>query len=502
MLRTSQRNADYGTGTPSNQCNAIDRFRETSVDFVRCSLLTVLLAIFAIVPLPSHAQETQETVRISVKEDTPATTTVPSDDESIPVYTVRARVHREGGLPLNWLANYLAKKLGNIGGAKAGAAAGGFVGGPLGLFLGGSLGWLGGKIGEYAGDELIEDGRCGVDINVEAPSSTSSLRGDWAYGGIWMVDIPFDFGGLFKPASSTFLSVAEAMPTTSPWDSREYVRAGSTLDITAYDSLCYRASLDAEFKYQYDCDLYCDTTDPDAVCPAHCRAFEMEFVRIPAGSFLMGSRELTAEERETVPLEDQPYTGEFPQHSRSVDSFSLGKYEVTQAQWEVVMGSPPRCFIEECATCPVACVSWNDTQEFIEALNEQQSESRYSYRLPTEAEWEYAARAGTTGPRYGELDEIAWYRDNSGGGRHPVGEKQANAWGLHDMLGNVWEWTADWYRSYPGSDRELDYTGSDRVVRGGGWIHGRARFVRSAHRPYYSPGGRLNDFGFRLVRTE
>ena len=502
LPRCSQRNADYGTRTLGIPCSAIARSSGIRVDFVRCSPLMVLLVIFAAVPLPSHAQETQETVRISVKEGTPATTVVPSDDESIPVYTVRARLHREGGLPLNWLANYLAKRLGNVGGAKAGAAIGGLLGGPAGVIVGGATGWLGGKIGEYAGDELIEDGRCGADINVEAPSSSSSLRGDWAYGGIWMVDIPFDFGGLFKPASSTFLSVAEAMPTTSPWDSREYVRAGSTLDITAYDSLCYRASLDAEFEYEYDCDLYCDTTDPDAVCPAHCRAFEMEFVRIPAGSFLMGSRELTAGERETVPEEDQPWGDEFPQHSRSVDSFSLGKYEVTQAQWEVVMGSPPRCFIEECATCPVACVSWNDTQEFIEALNEQQSESRYSYRLPTEAEWEYAARAGTTGPRYGELDEIAWYFDNSGGRRHPVGEKQANAWGLHDMLGNVWEWTADWYRSYPGRDSEFDYTGSYRVFRGGSWSY-YARGVRSATRIVLSPGDRdYYVIGFRLVRTE
>ena len=498
LPRRSQRNADYGTGTLGIPCSAIDRSRGIRVDLGRCCLFMVLVAILAIVPLQSRAQETQESERISVKEGTPARTVVPSDDESIPMYTVRARLHREGGLPLNWLANYLAKKVGNLGGAKAGAEVGLYLGGVYGAIVGGAAGWLGGKIGEYAGDELIEDGRCGVDINVEAPSSSSSLRGDWAYGGIWVVDIPFDFGGLFKPASSTFLSVAEAMPTTSPWDSREFVRAGSTLDITADDSLCYRASLDAEFEYQYDCDLYCDTTDPDAVCPAHCRGFEMEFVRIPAGSFLMGSRELT-----DVPYEDLPESDEFPQHSRSVDSFSLGKYEVTQAQWEAVMGSPLRCFDEECATCPVACVSWNDTQEFIEALNEQESESRYSYRLPTEAEWEYAARAGTTGPRYGELGEIAWYSGNSGGRRgrrHPVGEKRANPWGLHDMLGNVWEWTADWYRSYPGQDNEFDYTGSCRVNRGGSWFD-NAGSVRSADRYYFSPGAR-SGLGFRLVRTE
>ena len=497
LPRRSQRNGDYGTRTLGIPCSAIDRSRGTRVDLGRCCLFMVLVAILAIVPLQSRAQETQESERISVKEGTPARTVVPSDDESIPMYTVRARLHREGGLPLNWLANYLAKRVGNLADLKAGAELGGLPG----VIVGGAAGWLGGKIGEYAGDEFVEDGRCGVDINVEAPSS---LRGDWAYGGIWVVDIPFDFGGLFKPASSTFLSVAEAMPTTSPWDSREFVRAGSTLDITADDSLCYRASLDAEFEYQYDCDLYCDTTDPDAICPAHCRAFEMEFVRIPAGSFLMGSRELTAEERESVPLKDRPFWDEFPQQSRSVDSFSLGKYEVTQAQWVAVMGSPPRCFVEECNTCPVVCVSWNEMQEFIEALNERESESRYSYRLPTEAEWEYAARAGTTGPRYGEPGEIAWYSRNSGGRWHPVGEKRANAWGLHDMLGNVSEVTADWYRSYPGADYDFagqDADGPRRVRRGGDWLYS-ARHVRSAYRDAFSPGNWTSHVGFRLVRTE
>ena len=501
LLGASHRNADCGTVTLGVPCRTIDRSHGISVGLGGCFLSMVLVAVFAFAPLSSHAQES---VRIRVKEGSPATTAVSSYDASVPVYTVRARVHREGGLPLNWLVNHLVKKLGSIGGAKAGAAAGGLAGVPVGLSLGGTAGWLGGKIGEYLGDELEGNGRCGVDIDIEVPSSSTSLRADWAYGGIWMVDIPFDFGGLFKLGSSTLLSVAEAIPTTGPWGSREYVRVGSTLDITADDSLCYRASLDAEFEYGSDCDLYCDTTAPDAICPARCRAFEMEFVRIPAGSFLMGSRERTDEERQAVPFDDRPYPHEGPQHSRSVGQFSLGKYEVTQAQWQAVMGSPPRCFVEECESCPVVCVSWADTQEFIGKLNVRESESGYRYRLPTEAEWEYAARAGTTGVRYGQLDEIAWYEGNSGRSRHPVGEKQANAWGLHDMLGNVAEWTADWYQSYPGADDEFDFTGLDRVVRGGSWEHG-ARSVRAAERLIGSPGTHsyyVTSRGFRLVRTE
>ena len=167
------------------------------------------------------------------------------------------------------------------------------------------------------------------------------------------------------------------------------------------------------------------------------------------------------------------------------------------------MGANPSEF-KACARCPVESVSWEDVQDFILELNDLQSGSGYVYRLPTEAEWEYAARAGTTGARYGELDEIAWYRDNSGETTHPVGEKRANAWGLHDMLGNVYEWTADWYGKYPSgmvTDPRGPSTGLGRVVRGGSWGSG-ARFVRSAYRDDISPGGRYGHVGFRLVRTE
>ena len=127
--------------------------------------------------------------------------------------------------------------------------------------------------------------------------------------------------------------------------------------------------------------------------------------------------------------------------------FWLGKHEVTQSEWQVAGATPSR--FSGCGQCPVAYVSWNDAQEFIGSLNGRSGGNRY--RLPTEAEWEYAARAGTTGARYGNLDAIAWYGGNNvGGGPKPVGQKAAIAWGLHDMIGNVWEWVEDWRGAYPG----------------------------------------------------
>ena len=219
----------------------------------------------------------------------------------------------------------------------------------------------------------------------------------------------------------------------------------------------------------------------------------MEFVQIPAGEFLMGS-----ESEEAIDHMEQPVT-----RVRISRGFYLGKYEVTQAEWQAVMGSNPSyLYFDECGpTCPVEGVSWDDVQEFIRKLNAAVGEERY--RLPTEAEWEYAARAGTSGDRYGNLDAIAWYEDNSGG-THPVGQKAPNAWGLHDMLGNVWEWTQDWYGDYPGgsvTDPRGPVSGSVRGCRGCCWYDG-AGYCRASNRYYKSPGIRFDVLGFRLLRTE
>ncbi len=163
----------------------------------------------------------------------------------------------------------------------------------------------------------------------------------------------------------------------------------------------------------------------------------MEFVLIPPGSFQMGC----SSESEDCASDEKP------RHEVEISqAFLLGKYEVTQAQWEAVMGNNPSWF--EGAKYPVENVSWNDVQEFIAKLLEKEG---VQYRLPTEAEWEYAARAGSRtaycfGDDKNQLRNYAWYDREDG--MHPVGKKMPNAWGLYDMHGNVWEWVQDWYGGY------------------------------------------------------
>ena len=187
----------------------------------------------------------------------------------------------------------------------------------------------------------------------------------------------------------------------------------------------------------------------------------IDFVLIPEGSYMMGSND--------------GYDDEKPVHQVKISRpFYLGKYPVTQAQWQTVMGNNPSHF--KGASRPVEQVSWNEVQEFITKLNELEG-CEGCYRLPTEAEWEYAARAGTTtaysfGDDVGQLGNYAWYGDNSNGETHSVGEKGANLWGLYDMHGNVWEWVQDWYGNYPEgplTDPTGPESGSYRVVRGGSW---------------------------------
>ena len=222
---------------------------------------------------------------------------------------------------------------------------------------------------------------------------------------------------------------------------------------------------------------------------------KVAMVLIPPGEFLMGS---TAEEQarfleEAKAANDQwlidRIPSEGPQHRvRITRPFYLGKYEVTQAQWESVMGSNPSQF-KDSPSQPVEMVSWEDIQPFLVKVNESRKNLVMKFALPSEAQWEYACRAGTTtfwhsGDSEASLREYGWYSGNSGNKTHPVGELKANGWGLYDMHGNVWEWCGDWhsggyYGQSPLDDPSGPPSGSLRVCRGGCMLNG-ARGCRSA----------------------
>jgi len=244
----------------------------------------------------------------------------------------------------------------------------------------------------------------------------------------------------------------------------------------------------------------------------------MTFKRIPAGTFMMGS-----------PTDELGRNADEVQHQVTLTyDFNMMTTEVTQGQWQAVMGSNPSYLVNCGSNCPVEGVSWDDVQIFITAMNQR---GEGTYRLPTEAEWEYAARAGSTTafangeivntactPIDSNLNAMGWYCGNAGvtysgcydlselggpscAGKHPVALKQANALGLYDMHGNVNEWVQDWYASYP-TTAVTDPVGPDmgtaRIIRGGGYWLGGAR-SRSAQRVTSGPRDRISDVGFRLV---
>ena len=223
----------------------------------------------------------------------------------------------------------------------------------------------------------------------------------------------------------------------------------------------------------------------------------IDMVRVEAGTFTMGA---------TAEMKD-PWKEEKPTHQVTLtNDYYIGKYEVTQALWKAVMGNNPSNFKGD--DLPVEQVSWDDCQEFISKLNRITGKT---FRLPTEAEWEYAARGGNKSRGYqysgsNNLSDVAWFRDNSGSKTHAVGTKQPNELGIYDMSGNVWEWCQDWFGKYKRSSQVNPTganSGSGRVLRGDGWFSfSFVRLGRSSCRYCYTPDYSVNHLGLRLVLSE
>ena len=241
-------------------------------------------------------------------------------------------------------------------------------------------------------------------------------------------------------------------------------------------------------------------------------------VPVEGGTFTMGTfaepdkdkkDEKDKKEEKGKKKEDKVDDDEMPLHQVTVSSFSIGRYEVTQAEWEAVMGENPSYFQGD--NLPVECISWEDCQEFIAKLNEMTGKK---FRLPTEAEWEYAARGGNMSKGYiyagaNDLDSVAWYDKNAYGNRwsnrnygtHPGGEKAPNELGLYDMSGNVWEWCNDVYGDYSSSAQENPAgatKGDFRVCRGGCWFD-KSKDHRVSNRYYWFPDNRDYFVGLRLA---
>ena len=220
---------------------------------------------------------------------------------------------------------------------------------------------------------------------------------------------------------------------------------------------------------------------------------KFEMVYVEGGTFRMGA---TAEQGEDARDNEKPV------HRVTLSSYLIGKHEVTQALWKEVMGSNPS-YNKQGRDYPVEYVSWDDCQEFVKKLN---ARTGMKFRMPTEAEWEYAARGGNRSKGYkyagsDNLDEVGWYKDNSGYHTHPVGGKKPNELGLYDMSGNVWEWCQDWYGDYTNEAQTNPagpQSGGIRVLRGGSCWCG-ARYCRVSSRFSLDPGCRLDYVGLRLV---
>jgi len=229
------------------------------------------------------------------------------------------------------------------------------------------------------------------------------------------------------------------------------------------------------------------------------KGMEIEMVYIEGGTFTMGC---------TAMKKSDCISDEAPAHRVTLDGFYIGKYEITQLQWRIVMGSdPPDLNFKGCDNCPVERISWNDAMEFIKKLNQLTGRT---YRLPTEAEWEYAARGGNKSRSYtysgsNNADDVAWFIRNCSGKTHNAGLNKPNELGLYDMSGNVWEWCQDWYDetyyTYAPETNPVNVQASlYKVLRGGSWIGG-AEMLRVSARHRNSPDDRGLYSGLRVVRV-
>jgi formylglycine-generating enzyme required for sulfatase activity len=224
---------------------------------------------------------------------------------------------------------------------------------------------------------------------------------------------------------------------------------------------------------------------------------EIEMIRVEGGTFLMGCSD------------DECNDNELPQHQVTLSSFQISKYPITQKQWISIMGNNPSFFRGD--DLPVETVNWHNVQDFIFALNKATGKN---YRLPTEAEWEFAARGGNKSEGYkysgsNNIDEVAWYYNNSNNKTHPVGTKKPNELGIYDMSGHVLEWCNDWYEDYNAlfqNNPQGPHSGNWKVLRGGDGCTPFVSACRVSWRPYmrpeYSGGDRPIPFGFRLVLPE